>query len=233
LEDELVNELHIGEGLKGRPVSDISIGGSGNGSTKEEATDNALKQMIEMQTVLQTGSLPVKLEIVKIDSLSPLMGKEFSENAIKVGIFALLAVMFIVFMRYRKVSIAIPMVLSMLSELVIILGVASFIKWNLDLVAIAGIIVAIGTGVDDLIVLSDETLNKDNEHFGWNVKRKRAFFIIMAAFFTTVVAMIPLLFASAGLLRGFALTTILGISAGIFIVRPAFATTIKAFVGDK
>jgi preprotein translocase subunit SecD len=232
LDDELVDELNIGVDLKDRPVTGISISGSGNGTTRQEATVNAFENMKRLQTVLLTGSLPVKLEIVKIDSLSPLLGERFAKNSLKVGLLALLTVSLIVFARYRKVQVAIPMVLSMLSEVVIILGVAALIKWNLDLAAIAGIILSVGTGVDDLIVMSDESLGEDNKGLSWKEKRKNTFFIIMAAYFTTIVAMVPLVFAGAGLLRGFALTTMLGISAGVFIVRPAFAATIKILFQD-
>jgi preprotein translocase subunit SecD len=56
---------------------------------------------------------------------------------------------------------------------------------------------------------------------------KRAFAIIIGAYFTAVVAMIPLLWAGAGLLRGFAFTTILGITTGVLITRPAFADMVK------
>ncbi|NOZ81162.1 MAG: hypothetical protein GXP63_05830 [DPANN group archaeon] len=230
LDDKLVDELNIAESLQGRAETAISISGSGNGTTHDEAVANALDKMKTLQTVLTTGSLPVKLSVVKADSLSPIMGNEFLRNALKVGLFAILAVILIVFLRYRKAQIAIPMVLSMLSELIIILGVAALIKWNLDLAAIAGIIVAIGTGVDDLIVLSDEVDDEEDANYSWETRRKNAFFIIMAAYFTTIVAMVPLLFAGAGLLRGFALTTIIGITAGVFIVRPAFAVTIKTLM---
>jgi len=210
----------------------ISISGSGNGTSREQAKANTLDKMYQLQTVMTTGSLPVRLDVVKADSLSPLLGQQFSQNSLKVGLISIIAVMLIVFIRYRKVQIAVPMVLSMLSELLIILGVASLIKWNLDLAAIAGIIVSIGTGVDDLIIFSDEVLEPGEHELHWEVKRKNAFFIIMAAYFTTMVAMIPLLFAGAGLLRGFALTTMIGISAGVFIVRPAFAATVKTLLNE-
>jgi preprotein translocase subunit SecD len=130
-----------------------------------------------------------------------------------------------VFARYREWRISIPMVVTMVSEVVILLGVAALIGWRLDLAAIAGIIIAVGTGVDDQIVIADETLRKERKEktLGWAERLKRAFFIIMAAYFTTVVAMLPLWFAGAGLLKGFALTTILGVSIGVFITRPAYA----------
>jgi len=52
-------------------------------------------------------------------------------------------------------------------------------------------------------------------------------FIVMAAYFTTCAGMIPLWFAGAGLLKGFAFTTIVGISFGVLIARPAYAAVIE------
>ena len=59
-----------------------------------------------------------------------------------------------------------------------------------------------------------------------------AFFIIMAAYFTTCAGMLPLWFAGAGLLKGFAFTTLVGISIGVFIARPAYAAIIEQLLKD-
>ena len=56
---------------------------------------------------------------------------------------------------------------------------------------------------------------------------KLAFFVIVGSFLTNVASMLPLFWTGAGMLRGFALTTILGVSVGILITRPAFADIIK------
>ncbi len=106
--------------------------------------------------------------------------------------------------------------------------VAAFIGWNIDMAAIAGILVAIGTGVDDQIVITDETLKGETATvYNWKEKVKRAFLIIMLAYLTVVVAMIPLIFAGAGLLKGFAITTIIGVTIGIFITRPAYSAFVE------
>jgi preprotein translocase subunit SecD len=233
LDNELVDELNIGAELKGNPQTDISISGSGTGPSQQAAMTDALKNMKKLQTILITGSLPVKLEIVKTDTISPVLGEEFIRNAMLIGLMAIIAVAVVVFIRYRKLVISIPMVISMASEAIIILGVASLIGWNLDLAAIAGIIIAIGTGVDHQIVIADETLTGEKARLSnWKDKLKKAFFIIFAAYLTTLVAMLPLWFAGAGLLKGFALTTILGITIGVFITRPAFAAIIEIFTQD-
>ena len=226
LDDELVDSLRIGEDLKGSAVTGIQISGVGTGGTQAEAEQDMLQQMHNLQTVLMTGSLPVKLDIVKTDAISPLLGKTFVKNVMLVGLLSILAVTLVVFIRYRKWQVSLPMIITMVSEVILLLGFASLIGWRLDLAAIAGIIIAVGTGVDDQIVIADETLSgeRGKAPLSWKERLQRAFFIIMASYFTTVVAMLPLWFAGAGLLKGFALTTILGVSIGVFITRPAYAT---------
>jgi len=229
LDDELVDTLRIGAELKGNPVTEISISGSGTGQTEQAAVTDTLKNMKRLQTILITGSLPVKLEIVKSDAISPVLGEAFIRNALLMGLLATIAVVLVVFLRYRKLIVSVPMVIIMLSELLIMIGIAALIGWNLDVAAIAGIIISIGTGVNDQIVIADETLSGGTRarYSSWKDKLKSAFFIIMTAYFTIVVAMIPLWFAGAGMLKGFALTTILGVSVGVFITRPAYAKIVE------
>lgn len=231
LDDAKVNQLNIGKDLKGNAVTNIQISGSGTGIGRQNAMINALQNMKNMQTVLVTGSLPVKLDIVKMDTISPTLGQKFSKNVVIVGLLAILAVALSIFIRYKNLNVVIPILVTMTSEIVLLLGLAAIIGWNLDLAAVAGIIIAVGTGVDDQIVITDETLNKEkNELSSWKQRIKKAFFIIMASYFTTVVAMLPLWFAGAGLLKGFAVTTIFGVTFGVFITRPAFGAMLEILV---
>ncbi|MBU1974959.1 MAG: hypothetical protein KKG59_00990, partial [Nanoarchaeota archaeon] len=228
LDDELVDSLRVSSVFKGTALTDIEISGPGSGETEQAAMQNTLDNMKRLQTILKTGSLPVKLEIVKTDSISPVLGKKFTQNAIIVGLLAILTVAILIFIRYRDWKVSVPIVVTMLSEAIIILGIAAFIRWNLDLAAIAGIIVALGTGVDSQIVIADEILHGEGKGTtNWKEKLKSAFFIIMGAYVTTVVAMIPLFSAGAGLLKGFALTTIIGVSIGVFVTRPAYAKIVQ------
>lgn len=230
LDDALVDELNIGSDLKGKAVTDIQISGSGVGSTQQEAIFDSLQNMKRLQTILITGSLPVKLEVEKIDAISPVLGESFVKNSVFVALLAMLAVALVIFVRYRSLKVSVPMLLTMLSEVIILLGIAALIRWNIDLAAIAGIIVSVGTGVDDQIVITDETMKKGGAALNWRQRIKNAFFIIMGAYFTTVVAMVPLLFAGAGLIKGFALTTIIGVSIGVFVTRPAYAKVIEVLL---
>ncbi|MGV8162174.1 MAG: MMPL family transporter [Candidatus Nanoarchaeia archaeon] len=239
LDDELVDELLIGADLKGNEITQISISGSGTGIDSKDATEDALKSMKNLQTVLQTGSLPVKLKVVKTESISPALGSSFIKNAALAGLLALLLVVIIIAIRYREFIISIPIVITILSEFALTLGVASLIGWRLDIAAVAAIIIAVGSGVNDQIVITDETLGKEkdkkrkDELESWKVRLKRALFIVFAAYFTMLVAMLPLWFAGAGLLKGFALTTIIGITVGVLITRPAYGEFLEIITENK
>ena len=234
LDNENVDTLRIGADLKGMAITNIAISGSGLGNTQQEAVLDSLKNMKRLQTILITGSLPVSLEIVKTDTLSPSLGKEFLDNAFLIGLIAILVVGSVVFIRYKEWIVTLTMMTMVGSEVLIILGAAALVGWNIDLAAIAGIIIAVGSGVDHLIIISDETLGKEKGEFfvNWKERIKRALFIIMGAYLTTVVAMIPLLRAGAGLLKGFALTTIIGVSIGVLITRPTYAKIIEILKKD-
>ena len=229
LDGELTSSLNIGVDLKGKVATQIQISGSETGITRKEAIENAEAEMKKLQTVLITGSLPYKLEIQKLDKISPRLGEEFTKQILLAGLFAIIAVCLVVFVRYRRIKSSLALITVSLSEVLIILGIASLIKWNLDLPSIAGIIAAIGTGIDSQLIIMDESRDK---YESIKQRIKKALFIILTAFATTFVALIPLTgalsfmgigAASAGLLKGFAVTTIIGISVGVLISRPAFA----------
>jgi preprotein translocase subunit SecD len=225
IDDQEVDSLLIGASLQGQVTTQISIQGPGTGATEQEALDDARLQMNRLQTVLITGSLPYKLNIEKLDTISPILGAEFTRAILIAGAAAILLVSFLVFIRYRKIKASIALLFTSFSELIIILGVASLIGWNLDLPSIAGILATIGTGVDQQIVILDEA--RTGKNVSVKTRMKRALFIVMTAYFTSLVALLPLYWAGAGLFKGFAITTIIGITAGVFISRPAFAEMIR------
>jgi preprotein translocase subunit SecD len=235
LDDAEVDKLNIGADLKGKAETDIEISGSGYGQSEEAAVLNALSNMKRLQTILLTGSLPIKLEVVKMDTVSAQLGAQFIKNALFMAFTSIIVVALLIFARYRRFKISVAIVTTMLIEIVLLLGAAALIKWNIDLAAVAGIIITVGTAVNDQIIITDETLRKrrvEEVIYDWKERLKRAFFIIMGAYFTVVVAMFPLLTAGAGLLKGFALTTIIGLSVGVFITRPAFGTVIEILLKD-
>ncbi|RLI98024.1 MAG: hypothetical protein DRO99_01785 [Candidatus Aenigmatarchaeota archaeon] len=110
----------------------------------------------------------------------------------------------------------------------VLIPMLGMMSWTIDLAVIGGIIAAIGTGMDQLIIITDETISGKKERaYTMKEKIKRAFFIIFGAASTTIAAMLPLMFLGIGLIRGFAITTIVGVLVGILVTRPAFAKIVE------
>ena len=227
LDGELRDSLQISSTLKGQDVTQISITGPGYGATEEAAYNAAIEAMNKLQTIMISGSLPLKLEIIKLDTISPALGEEFVKNSLFAGLLALVGVSLVLLIRYRSLKIVAAVLITSLSELLMTLGFAALIRWNLDLASIAGLIAAMGTGVDDQIVILDELGKGEEKFINWKDRIKRAFGVIIASYLTLTAAMIPLWNAGAGLLRGFAVTTIVGITVGVLITRPAFASVVE------
>jgi|Deesub1362A_J573_1020465.scaffolds.fasta_scaffold00790_21 preprotein translocase subunit SecD len=227
LDDMLVNSAPIGGSLwqefivAGKAPRDLVLE---TGSDPE-----AEAQAKSVEVVLRSGALPIKLEVVSVSNVPPELGLQFAKNAMVAGIFAVITVALVIFLRYREVGIVLPIIATGISEVIIILGIASLIRWDLDLPAIAGIIAAVGTGVDDQIVITDEVLLQRT--YSMRSRIKRAFFIIFSAWFTTVAAMVPLFMIGMAALKGFALTTIMGVTIGVFITRPAYARIVEHLFG--
>jgi preprotein translocase subunit SecD len=224
LDNELVDSLNIVSDLKGQAVQEPSI--TGFGKTLDDATQSQRK----LQSILRSGSLPVGVEIVQLDVVSPNLGAGFLQSVLIAMLVAIAAVAVVVSIRYKKIKIILPMLVISLSEIIIILGMSVVIGWTIDLAAIAAIIAIIGTGVDAQIILIDQALRGEERYMTMREKIQRAFFIIVGAGGTVIGAMLPLMILGLGLLRGFAITTMIGVLIGILITRPAFGEIVKKIV---
>ncbi len=225
------------------------VGSGDAGSTKAK----------ELYIHLREGALPVNVAIVGSGQVSAALGKQFKVQMVIAGIIALLAVAAMVFYRYREKRIVLPMVATSFSEVVMMLGIWSlggvWFGWQLDLSSLAGIIMVIGTGVDQLVIITDELIRggeavpaasdrsikeraaeaAEKSGVGKAVaasskvylgRLSRAFTIIIGAAATTAVAMLPLLYMGFGALTGFALIIIVGVILGTAIARPAYGRII-------
>ncbi len=110
----------------------------------------------ELYIHLSEGALPVNVKIVGSGQVAAALGSQFKFQMALAGILALLAVGGMIYWRYRNPKIALPMVATSFSEVVMLLGIWSLAGWQLDLASLAGVIVVIGTGVDQLIIITDE-----------------------------------------------------------------------------
>ncbi len=195
--------------------------------------EQAKAEMEETKILLSSGNLPAKAVVESKSEFPSSLGEKFLEYSFIIGIIAIITVALVIFLRYRALFIVIPTIITGLSEILIILGIAALINWELDLPAVAGIIAAVGTGVDDQIVITDETIKKGKEKkkiVSLTERIRRAFFIIFTAAATTIAVMLPVFSIHA--LKGFAFMTIIGVLIGVFITRPSYAKIIEVIVED-
>jgi preprotein translocase subunit SecD len=177
---------------------------------------------------LRAGALPVDVKIAGSGGVTAPLGERYKMMAILAGLFALLTVAFVVYYRYREPGIVLPMVLINASEILILLGFISLIRFQLDLPTIAGLIAVLGTGIDQLVIITDEILHEGKVPSpNLYLKRlSRALGIIIVAAATIFIAMAPLALMDLSSLKGFAIITILGVLVGVIITRPAYGRII-------
>ncbi|MEM5814762.1 MAG: hypothetical protein QXD77_03010, partial [Candidatus Aenigmatarchaeota archaeon] len=223
IDDKPITELNIGADLAGRALTDPSI--NGFRKTREEA----VKEKLALQSILQSGSLPVTFEVTRVDQISPTLGAGFLKFAVLAGGLAGIGVMAVLFVRYRRLKIALPVAFTAVSEVIMILGVAAAISWTIDLASLAAIIATVGTGVDAQVMIIDEILmGAQHKIYTTKERIKRAFFIIFGSASTVIAAMLPMAIIGIGAMRGFAIVTMIGVLIGIFVTRPAFSKIAEA-----
>jgi len=203
----------------------------GGAPTREQAEREAK----EIMAMLRSGQLPAKLIPEGVYSVSATLGQNFLKMALIAGSIAFVAVALIIALRYRELRVVGPILFTGSSEVAFLLGTASLTGYTIDLPALAGIILSIGSGVDDLIVITDEIIRGERrgEEAPLRQRIKRAFSVVVAAFATLAAAMAALFFAGMGLLKGFAIMTVLGALYGVAITRPVYADLLRRLLQEE
>ncbi|MGP8255788.1 MAG: preprotein translocase subunit SecD [Methanoregula sp.] len=195
---------------------------------------NGMQEATNLEIQLRAGALPVDVSVAGSGSTSASLGQHYMTMCLIAGILALIMVAFVIFYRYREPRIVLPMVLINASEIVILLGFISVIKFQMDLPTIAGLIAVLGTGIDQLVVITDEILHEGIVPSP-NVYLKRlarALTIIVIAAATVLIAMLPLALMDLSTLKGFAIITMMGVIVGVVMTRPAYGKIIMEILSE-
>ncbi|MEF8775131.1 MAG: preprotein translocase subunit SecD [Haloarculaceae archaeon] len=189
----------------------------------------------QIERDLRAGALPSQFVMQSFNQVEPGTAERFKLLSLVTGLLAWIALSGVIFLRYRQTRIAIPMLLTATAEVFILLGFAVAVGMRLNLAHIAGFIAVIGTGVDDLVIITDEILQRGEIGTGrvFQSRFRKAFWVIGAAAATTIVAMSPLIGFGLGELAGFAIITIVGVLIGVLITRPAFGDVLKNLLLDR
>lgn len=183
---------------------------SGNFKTAEEAQSLAM--------LLNSGSLPVELQIVEKRMVGPQLGSDSIEKSMTAAIIG--AVVLAVFMVcYYRVPGVVAM-LSLTLYAIILSGALIAIKATITLPVIAAFLLSIGMGVDANIIIyeriKEELKNGKTLRVSVEMGFKKAFATILDSNVTTLIGGVVLIALGTGSIRGFAITLCLGILASMF-----------------
>jgi len=215
--------------VAGKAVTNVEITGV------RSSRDAAERDARDLQ-ILLSQRLPVKISFEGETVIEPRLGAEIKNEAMRAAIGAIVGVFAMLYIRYRRFRIAGAIVGTMICELIITLGLASAIHWTIGLPEIGGLIAVIGSGVDHQIVITDEILRgvtPQVRKVSIRGRIGRAFSVIFAAAATTIAAMVCLATLGFGVMRGFALITIIGVLSAVLITRPAYARIASALLSKE
>jgi len=203
-----------------------SFGGQGQisgGFTQATAKQLAL--------VLQYGALPVRLDRLTTQTVSPTLGKSSLRAGLLAGLAGLALVMLYMLFYYRALGAVViaglALTAGVLWAVVSALGHSSF-NLTLDLAGVTGIIVSIGITVDSYVVYFERL--KDEARAGRSVRTsvdksfRGAFRTVLAADAVSFIGAFVLWWLAIGEVKGFAfflgLSTLLDVFMTFFFTRP-------------
>jgi len=182
--------------------------------------------------VLQYGSLPVPLQILTDETVSPTLGHAALVAGLGAGLAGLALVMLYVIIYYRLLGLVVLVGLgvtgALLWSIISALGRTS-VAPSFDLAGVTGLIVSIGITVDSYIVyferLKDETRSGRSVRTSLDRGFESAWRTVLAADTVSLLAAVLLYFLAIGSVKGFAfflgLSTMLDIIVTWFFTRPA------------
>lgn len=203
--------------LDGKIVTAPNIQGPIPDGKGEITGIKSIDEAKEIALVLNTGSIPVTLDISEAQSVGPTLGADALRAGIVAGIvgFALVAIYMLLY--YQGLGLVTWVGLSMYATLVwgVVATIGRTYGWTLTLPGIAGLIISIGIAADSKIIiferLKEEMRSKKTFRTAVESGFWHGFRTSLDADIVTMVAALVLFLVGIGPVRGFALTLIIGL----------------------
>ncbi len=187
---------------------------------------------------LNAGRLPVSLEILYDQTVSPILGADFVDMSVKAGIIGIIIVMLFMMIYYRLPGVIASLTLVFYG--VLVLALFKLIPVTLTLAGLGGFILSVGMAVDANVLIFERikeelrggrTLGAAIEagfNRAWTAIRDSnvTTFIVCAILFwvgSVVVAGAPV--------KGFAWTLAIGVAVSMFTAIVVTRTLLRLFVG--
>ncbi|MGL4525182.1 MAG: protein translocase subunit SecD [Spirochaetia bacterium] len=171
-----------------------------------------------LATVLRTANLPIELDIINLQKIGPSLGEETIRTGVKAIVIGLIAVYIFTLFYYTGAGFIACFALSV--NLLLTLGILSFLGFTLTLTSMAGLILNVGMAVDANVIIferiRDELRKGKTRRNAIDGGFRKAFWTIMDANLTTFIAALFLSALGSGPVKGFAVTLAVGIASTLF-----------------
>lgn len=196
--------------------------GSFDSSGVQITGDFSESEAKDLATVLRFGALPVQLEELTTQSISPTLGSDQLRAGLAAGIIglALVALYMLLFYRVLGLVVVIGLALAGMTIYTLITFLGKSIGLTLTLAGITGLIVSVGVTVDSYVVYFERL--KDEVRTGRTVRSSvdrgfdRAIRTILAADLVSLIGALVLYWMAIGSVRQFAF--LLGLSTLLDLV---------------
>jgi len=206
LDNKVRNAPHINE-----PINTGNGNISGGFSYTEAQT---------LARIIKEGALPVDLQIIEERTVGPSLGQDAITSGIKAIAIGLLGIMIFMLIYYKGAGIISD--LGLILNMIFMLAILSLLGFTLTLPGIAAFILTVGMSVDANVIVYERI--KEEIAMGKSVRMAivngfdKAFWTIMDANLTTVIAAFILSQFGTGPIKGFANTLLVGIISSVFVV---------------
>ncbi len=193
---------------------------------------NEAKEMVDL---LNAGALPVGAEVIQEESVGPTLGQDSINKSKVAGIIGISVVMLFMILYYRVLGLISCFALIIYS--LVNFAIFKLIPVTLTLTGIAGFILSIGMAIDANILIFERT--KEELKMGRslftaiNSGFDRAFTSIFDSNVSTIMTCLILYYFGASMVKGFALTLIIGVCLSMFSAITVTRNFMHLIFGSK
>jgi preprotein translocase subunit SecD len=209
LDEDVVSAPVVEESITGGSVV-IQNTSSPTGLPEEEAQ--------ELEIVLQTGALPVNMEVLSVTTIGPTLGTESLRSGLIAALVGFGLVLLFLMAIYRVLGVVAD--LALLIYGLLLWGIIVAIPVTMTLPGIAGIVLSIGVAADANIVIferiKEEIRRGKTPRTAVQAGYQKGFRAILDGNITTLITAFVLFALSSGSVRGFAVLLIIGVVLSMF-----------------
>lgn len=207
---------------------------------KGEISGLSLNEAQEISSQLNAGRLPVPLEAIFEQTISPVLGADFVDLSVKAGLIGIALVMLFMIAFYRLPGLVASLALIFYGALV--LAIFKLIPVTLTLAGIGGFVLSIGMAVDANVLIfermKEELAAGRTPRAAIEAGFNRAWTAIRDSNMTTFIVTAILfwvgsIIVAGAAVQGFALTLFIGVAVSMFTAIVVTRTLLRLFVGSR